>query len=198
MNVGYEVMYAVGLTPWDDDEPPKELTELVEGEHAPPAGRALDLGCGTGAAAVFLAAREWKVTGVDTVGKALRSARRRAESAGVDVTWVRGDVAALETLELSGPFDLICDFGCFHGLGDADRAGYAAGVTTLSAPGATLLLFAFVPGRRGPAPRGVDRAELDLRFAPDWQIVEAHRALDVTLPRPIRNADPHWYQLQRR
>ncbi|MGI8573774.1 MAG: class I SAM-dependent methyltransferase [Egibacteraceae bacterium] len=197
MSVGYKVMYALGVKPWDQDETNGELIDLVEGAGALPAGRALDLGCGTGADAVYLAARGWKVTGVDSVAKALHAARRRARSTGVDVTWVRGDVAALETLELPGPYDLIFDLGCFHGLRDTDRARYAEGVTGVSAPGATLLMFVFAPGRRGPAPRGVDRAELTARFAPHWQITDAHRALDVKLPGPIRNADPHWYRLQR-
>lgn len=198
MSVGYRVMYAVGMTPWDRDETPQELADLVEGERALPPGRALDLGCGTGADAVYLATHGWTVTGVDIVPKALRSARQRAQAAGVDVTWAHGDVAALGTLDLSSPFDLVYDLGCFHGLRDDDRAGYAEGVTRLTAPGATLLLFVFAPGRRGPAPRGIDRAEIEARFAPDWQIVDVHRAVDVTLPGMLRNADPHWYRLERR
>lgn len=198
MSVGYRVMYATGITPWDQDETPQELVDLVEGRQALPLGRALDLGCGTGADAVYLATHGWTVTGVDIVPRALRAARRRAQAAGANVAWIQADVAALGTLDLPGPFDLVYDVGCFHGLRDADRASYAEGVTHLTAPGATLLLFVFVPGRRGPAPRGIDRAELDARFSPDWQIVDAHRALDVTLPGMLRNADPRWYRLERR
>ncbi|MBW3604509.1 MAG: class I SAM-dependent methyltransferase [Actinobacteria bacterium] len=198
MSVGYKIMYAVGVTPWDEDEVDRELVDLVEGEHALQAGRALDLGCGTGADAVYLAQRGWHVAGVDIVPRALRSARQCAAAIGVDVTWVRGDVAALDTLDLPGPYDLVCDLGCFHGLSDADRVGYAEGVTRVSAPGANLLMFVFAPGRRGPAPRGIDRTELEARFGPHWQIVDAHQALDVTLPGPLRNADPHWYRLERR
>ena len=198
MSVGYRVMYAVGMTPWDQDETPQELAAVVEGEHALPPGRALDLGCGTGADAVYVAQRGWTVTGVDAVPRALRSARQRARAAGVDVTWAQGDVAALGTLDVQGPFDLVYDLGCFHGLRDDGRAGYAEGVTRLAAPGATLLLFVFAPGRRGPAPRGIDREEIEARFSPGWQIVDAQRAVDVTLPRMLRNADPHWYRLERR
>jgi hypothetical protein len=85
-----------------------------------------------------------------------------------------------------------------HGLRDDSRAGYAEGVTRLAAPGATLLLFVFAPGRRGPAPRGIDREEIEARFSPGWPIVDAQRAVDVALPRMLRNADPHWYRLERR
>lgn len=197
MSVGYRAMYALGVTPWDQDEPPREVADLVSGDDALPVGRALDLGCGTGADAVFLASHGWTVTGVDVVDKPLRAARRRADSGGVDITWVRGDVAALAGLDLPGPYDLILDLGCFHGLRDADRAGYADGVTRVSAPGAILLLFAFVPGRRGPAPRGIDRAEVDTLFGRSWALVEVHRDVEANLPRPIRSADPHWYRLRR-
>lgn len=198
MSLGYRVMYAVGATPWDGHDTPLELLQLVEGDDAVPAGRALDLGCGTGADAVHLAQRGWKVTAVDDVAKALRAARRRSEAGNVDVEWVHGSVAALGELGLTGPYDLAYDVGCFHGLPAGDRAAYVEGVTALTEPGATLLLFAFVRGRRGPAPRGADGAEITARFGHDWTLVDSHRDTVAQLSGPLRNADPHWYRLQRR
>jgi hypothetical protein len=53
----------------------------------------------------------------------LQAARRRAQEAGVEVAWVQGSVAALDTLGLAGPFDLVYDVGCFHGLSDDERTG---------------------------------------------------------------------------
>jgi hypothetical protein len=44
----YGFLYRRGLTPWDTGVTPPEVVELVEGKTAMPAGRALDLGCGTG------------------------------------------------------------------------------------------------------------------------------------------------------
>ncbi len=198
MSVGYRVMYAIGATPWDGHETPPELLQLIEGHEALSAGRALDLGCGTGADAVLLAARGWKVTGVDIVSKALQTARHRAQEAGVDVEWVQGSVATVGELELTGPYDLAYDMGCFHGLRSSDRTGYARGVTALTEPGATLLLFAFKPGWRGPAPSGASADELTARFSPDWELVDSHRDATAQLAGPLRNAEPHWYRLQRR
>ena len=198
MSIGYRLMYAAGLTPWDDETPPPELVGLVQGDEALPPARALDLGCGTGTDAVFLARHGWQVTGVDSVARPLQAARRRAQEAGVEVAWVQGSVAALDTLGLAGPFHFVYDVGCFHGLSDDERNGYVRAVTALSATSATMLLFAFLPGRRGPAPRGVSREELQERFGPQWELVEWHRDEHAELKGPLRNAAPHWYRFHRR
>jgi methylase of polypeptide subunit release factors len=44
----FSLMYRTGRPPWDTGIAPPELVEAVEGPHALPPGRALDLGCGTG------------------------------------------------------------------------------------------------------------------------------------------------------
>jgi SAM-dependent methyltransferase len=53
-----------------------------------PPGRALDVGCGEGADAVWLARRGWEVTALDVSGLALDRARQHARDAAVSVTWV--------------------------------------------------------------------------------------------------------------
>ena len=62
-----------------------------------PPGRALDLGCGEGRNAVWLAARGWSVTAVDFSARGIERGRRAADDAGVAVDWVVGD-ALTETL----------------------------------------------------------------------------------------------------
>jgi methylase of polypeptide subunit release factors len=57
---------------------------LVEGPSLPlPAGRALDLGCGTGTDTIYLATHGWDVSGVDMTSRALAIARRDGAAAGV-------------------------------------------------------------------------------------------------------------------
>jgi ubiquinone/menaquinone biosynthesis C-methylase UbiE len=58
--------------------------------------RVLDVGTGTGRAAIALAKRGAIVTGMDASAEMLQVARRRASEAGADVTFVRGDAHALE------------------------------------------------------------------------------------------------------
>lgn len=57
-----------------------------------PAGRALDLACGEGRNAVWLAQRGWTVTGVDFSAAGLAKAQRLAESRGVRAEWVHADL----------------------------------------------------------------------------------------------------------
>ena len=71
----YRLTYRLGTPRWDSGVPQPELEQLVRG-RAP--GRALDLGCGTGADAVYLAGHGWQTTGVDFAPEAIASARRLA------------------------------------------------------------------------------------------------------------------------
>ena len=68
-------------------------------------GRALDVGCGEGADAIWLARSGWTVTAIDISDVALARAREAAELAGAVVEWVRGD--ALLTPFPAGSFDLV-------------------------------------------------------------------------------------------
>lgn len=194
----YRLLYWLGIIPWDQETVPAELVALVEGPQALPRGRALDLGCGTGLHAVYLAGHGWQVTGVDYVEGALQRARSRAAAAGVAPRWVRGDVTRLAELSLGDGYTLLLDSGCYHGLSEAERATYAAGLPAVAAPGAILLLLSFARRFRGPAPRGADREEITRRFSEAWKLLWSRPAAEVRVPRILRNADPIWYCLRRR
>jgi SAM-dependent methyltransferase len=79
-------------------QPGRLLVEATEG-LAP--GRALDLACGEGRNAAWLAERGWRVTAVDFSAEALRRARRL----GADVDWRQADVREVEIAE--GAYDLV-------------------------------------------------------------------------------------------
>jgi SAM-dependent methyltransferase len=197
MSVGYRILYRLGITPWERDEVPEPVVRAAAGSAS---GRALDLGCGTGRDAVYLARQGWSVTAVDAVPKALDAARKRGREAGVDVDFRLGDVTRLEQLGLeSAAYDLVLDRGCFHGLADAERVRCAQGVNALAAGGAQLLMFAFSPGRHGPAPRGVSADEILVRFGPDeWELVDSTPESTAGMPPWLRNAAPSWHRLRRR
>jgi SAM-dependent methyltransferase len=111
---------------------PAVITE-IEGR---PTGSALDIGCGVGADAVWLAGRGWDVTAIDVSQVALDQAAAAADRAGVAVTWVR---SRLEDLALpAGGFALVTAHypALLHSPGrDAERALLAA-----VAPGGLLLV----------------------------------------------------------
>jgi SAM-dependent methyltransferase len=193
----YRVFYRVGFTPWDQDHVPAELAALVEGPAALPPGRALDVGCGTGTQAVYLAKHGWTVTGVDAVDRALAQARQRAQKEETEVNWLQGDVASLSTLGLGDGFSLIFDRGCFHDLPAAAREGYVQGLGALAAPGATLLLMAFVR-RGGIGPGGASEEEIRRRFGPAWEIVSVQSDSGPAPRGPMRRVPRIWYRLRRR
>jgi SAM-dependent methyltransferase len=105
------------------------------GELAP--GRALDLACGEGQNAIWLATLGWRVTGVDYSGVAISKARERAERDGVDVDFVCGD---LETYEPEArAFDLVALL-YLHIPADV-RRGVLGRAAAALAPGGTLVLI---------------------------------------------------------
>lgn len=194
MSLAFRMMYSVGLTPWDHGMVPPELVELVSGLQP---GRALDVGCGTGTQALWLAAHGWDVTGIDVVGKAIAKARERAAEQGARATFLAVD-AAIDDLDLGAPFQLIVDYGCLHSVPTSTREGIARTYARHAAPGATLIVFGFAP-RRGPGPKGVGRDELEHRLGADWTLVATKTDHSTPAPKPfVKNGRPIWYVWQRR
>jgi SAM-dependent methyltransferase len=194
--VFFGMMYRVGFTPWEGHPVPTRFGELVVGPNKLPAARALDVGCGTGDASVLLAKRGWDVTGVDFVEKALGRARAKAGAAGVRVRFVRGDVTRLRESGVEGPFTLLIDNGCFHGLSDDGRDAYVREISAVSAPGAHLVIMAFPTGRRAPGPRGVDLREIERRFASGWHLL-ANGPEPTVSTTTARWRDIRFYELRR-
>lgn len=69
-----------------------------------PAGTALDLACGEGRNALYLAERGWRVSAMDFSGVGIDKARQIARHRNVDVNWIVGDVCEAP---FGGPYDLV-------------------------------------------------------------------------------------------
>ncbi|MEU4532545.1 class I SAM-dependent methyltransferase [Micromonospora ureilytica] len=160
-----------------------------------PPGRALELGCGTGTNATYLARHGWEVAAVDLIDRAVDQAREKAAAAGVAVRLRHGDATRLDELDVPGPFDLFFDLSCYCGVPLHRRDAYAAGLTDRAAPGAQLLMFGYGPEPLGnPIPEvtswaaGVTADELRASFS-GWELI------DVT---PGTNSVPtFWFTLRR-
>ncbi|WP_116203254.1 class I SAM-dependent methyltransferase [Amycolatopsis circi] len=172
--------------PWDTGITPPELVETVA---ELPAGRALELGCGTGTNAVYLAGNGWEVVGVDLIESAVRQARAKADEAGVAARLLHGDVTRLDELAVGDGFSLVFDLSCFCGIPPHRRDAYAAGVTRAAAPGARLLMFGYGMEAFNDGIFGMTADELRSRF-PGWDLT------DIT---PGTNPFPtYWFTLRRR
>ncbi|MEV6112887.1 class I SAM-dependent methyltransferase [Streptomyces sp. NPDC052109] len=131
------------------------VSYLDRGLIAP--GRALDLGCGPGRNALHLAARGFEVDAVDLSPAALAWAEERARESGATresgvVRFHCGDAFALTSPamgELSGPYDLVYDSGCFHHLPPHRRVSHLALLERVLAPGGHFALTCFAAGRMG-------------------------------------------------
>src|SRR4051812_10528508 len=118
----WDERYRKGEKPWDTGQPSSELRRVLEETPLRPC-RALELGCGTGANAVWLAREGFDVTAVDISPLAVAEARRRAEEAGVGVRFLAADVLRPPD-ELQGPFDFFFDRGCYHVVRREDAGAY--------------------------------------------------------------------------
>ena len=163
----FRVFYRLGFTPWDGHPLPTSLTNLIEGDHTPSPGKALDIGCGTGDNSIYLARHGWHVTGVDYVQRAVDRARAKASASGVDVRFEQADVTRLCEEGIGSDFELIVDNGCLHGMNDEDRSDYVREVTATAAAEARLLLVELIPGGSYGVP-GIEPSEVARRFEDTW------------------------------
>jgi 2-polyprenyl-3-methyl-5-hydroxy-6-metoxy-1,4-benzoquinol methylase len=191
----FKVAYRIGRTPWDGHPLSSHLQDLIEGPGALPAGRVIDIGCGTGDTAIYLARHGWQVTAVDISAKALNQARAKATAQHVHVNFVRADVTHLtDAADIIGRFDLVVDTGCLHGMNDDDRDRYVSELAAIAAPDARLLILAFVTGGQFGV-RGIDQPEVDRRFLRQWLLLSSGGEAAMTT---YANYPARHYLLERR
>jgi SAM-dependent methyltransferase len=142
-------------------------TRFVVAEVADlPPGAALDLACGAGRNAVWLAEQGWRVTAVDFSGVALRMARSLEAERRVAVEWVEADV--LPWTPPPRAYDLVCVL--YLQLPAGERRTALARAATAVRPGGTLLvlghdLLNLTDGWGGPT-------QADVLFTPDDVVAE--------------------------
>jgi 2-polyprenyl-3-methyl-5-hydroxy-6-metoxy-1,4-benzoquinol methylase len=164
-------------------EPNRFLVAEVEGM---PPGRALDVACGAGRNAVWLAERGWAVTGVDFSDVALGNARRLAGERGVDVEWIQADLREWEPAGRT--FDVVAVL--YLQLPAEERRPVLARAAEALAAGGMLLVVGhdlqnLNGGYGGPKdPRVLFTPEDVVAELPGLEIVKAERVL-----RPVETED---------
>ena len=127
-------------------------------------GRALDLGCGIGENAIWLAERGWQVTGVDFSDVAIEKAKVRAADKRVEVDFIVSDASVYLP---SGRYDLITSF--YIHLLPEERARMLANSVNALAPGGRIL---FVSHDRSVTPSWWSREDLESLTTPEEIVAE--------------------------
>ena len=162
-----------GLPPWETGAPAGELVRAVEQRLIKPCS-VIELGCGTGADAVFLARRGFEVTAVDCSPMALERARNRARLAGAPVRFVLDDV--LEFAPGAGPFDLVYDAGFYHFIRGVDLSGFLDMLWRITVPGSLYLaLIGSDEERAEGGPPQVSEHEIRFELTRLFDIVRLRR-----------------------
>jgi SAM-dependent methyltransferase len=136
---------------WHLGQPSAELAAARADGWLGPPGVAVDLGCGLGTEAGYLAAAGWAVLGADLSPAAVRGAARAHPGA---------------------RFDLLLDRGCFHYLAPADRHRYAREARRVLRRGGRFLLRACLSA--AGVPNDIDQSTIEHVFA-GWQLTSITR-----------------------
>jgi cyclopropane fatty-acyl-phospholipid synthase-like methyltransferase len=153
--------------PWEIGLPQPEVVHLEESGAL--QGQILDVGCGKGENAFYLASRGRDVLAVDFVEEVVQEAQKRSEKCGIKVDFIAWD--ALNFAGLGRQFDTVLDSATFHTFSDDQRVRYTASLKTIMKPGAILHLICISDQEeRLGGPRRVSQQELRDTFSAGWEI----------------------------
>jgi len=128
--------------PWNHEDPPGLLVELIDSGKIKPC-RVLDLGCGAGNYAIYLASRGFNVTAVDISAQAIKIAKQNAKKKNVKCTFLTADLTD-KFPNFTKPFDFIYDWGLLHHIGPRKRKTYTKNVATSLKPKGLYFNFALL------------------------------------------------------
>lgn len=161
----FERFYQSGDAPWDTDQPQPALVKLVESGEI--RGPVLDVGCGTGTNASYLAQAGLEVVGVDFAKSAIEVARRRRTFSPNPVRWILGDVRDVQAP--SSGFASVLDIGVLHTLPESERKGYVDHLRALLAPCGRAFVMCFHEAAPEEFGNRLTREALRWLFGQGWK-----------------------------
>ncbi|MFA6133567.1 MAG: class I SAM-dependent methyltransferase [Phycisphaerae bacterium] len=109
----WDARFRAGDTPWEENIPSDAMISFLKC-HVRPGSRVLDVGCGLGTNAIWMAAYGYEVEAVDISETAILQATARAAQVGVAVKFRVMDF--LEARDWNNPFQCVVDRGCLHSI----------------------------------------------------------------------------------
>jgi SAM-dependent methyltransferase len=188
----WDAGYRQATQPWDIGRPQAPFAGL---EYA---GRAVDVGCGTGEHTLLAAEHGATALGIDFAEAAIELARAKAAARGVDARFEVLD--AFELPSLGERFDLALDSGLYHTWPEvSERQRYAAGVASVLEPGGMIYLMCFSERTAGDwGPQRIREAELRETFSDGWELERLERShFELNPGMPVERADA-WLVVARR
>ena len=186
-STNWDERYRTGDLPWDTNRHDKNLEEIIA-QHSIEPCAVLELGCGTGTNAVWLAERGFCVTALDVSPVAIEMARERVSREGSAAEFIAADVLADEIP--GAPFAFVFDRGCFHSFHEpADRDAFANTVWSCLADGG--LWLSLIGSADGPelevGPPRESVREISTVVEPFFEIISIRVThFDSDLPEPPR------------
>jgi SAM-dependent methyltransferase len=139
--VDWNQRYADNDAPWDSGAPSLELQRVLNEKHIGPS-RALEIGCGTGTNAIYLAQQGFDVTAFDLVPLAIERAKAKAAAAKARVRFFAADLEdALDRHDFGPPYPFIFDRGVCHSVRPEGLGAYLRTLRHVAAPGGLLLVL---------------------------------------------------------
>jgi len=127
--------------PWNIETPPEALVRLVESGEVRPS-KAIDLGCGTGNHAIYLASIGFEVTGIDISESAIKIAKENAKKRGVRCNFLVADVLG-DLAEVRETFNFAYDWELLHHIFPEEREKYIKNVHRILNPRGKYLSVCF-------------------------------------------------------
>lgn len=170
--INWNDRYSNKDTPWDSGEASHELQRVLEQGLIRPC-RALELGCGTGTNAMFLAQQRFDMTALDLSSLAIEQAKAKAARGRVSVRFEVADILRLP--ELGKPFEFVFDRGVYHHLRNVDLWGFLKTLERATHTGSLYLTLAGnaneVQGEEGGPPQ-VHAHDLCKELSPLFDLVQ--------------------------
>jgi len=127
--------------PWNIETPPDALIELIDSGKVKPC-KTIDLGCGAGNYAIYLASKGFDVTGIDISPAAIKIAKENAKKRGGKGNFLVADVLG-DLDEVRETFDFAYDWELLHHIFTDKRKKYVQNVHKILNPGGKYLSVCF-------------------------------------------------------